>query len=141
MTNIPNIEGLWEYEVTVLRRTAFEEPNLNNLVNVKTLGTITQSGDFLYLELPPDNLRPTSGFLLGVLNKEINNFLLNQTTLRLTFSDFDDNGVFNLTPSEYDKFGNITEFSGNYHESGFTGQSPTQLQTIGKITLKKVLLK
>jgi hypothetical protein len=131
---IPNLNGEWEYAITVFRRNnQFEVPDLNKLISVKTVGKIVQKGQFLSLELSTDDLRPVPGYLLGVLN-------YSQNAWRLTFSDFDDNGVFNFIPNKYGPSGEILEFNGYYTESGFAGQSPTQLQTVGLPTLRKINL-
>ena len=133
-STIPDLNGEWEYAITVFRRNnQFEVPDLNKLISVKTVGKIVQKGQFLSLELPTDDLRPVPGYLLGVLN-------YSQNAWRLTFSDFDDNGVFNYIPNKYGPSGEIIEFNGYYTESGFAGQSPTQLQTVGLPTLRRINL-
>jgi hypothetical protein len=131
-STIPDLNGEWEQSITVLRRNnQFEFPDLNKLITVTTIGTIVQKGQFLTLELPPDDLRPVAGFLLGALTYEQNGW-------KLTFADFDDNGVYNVYPSKFGPSGEILELAGNYTEGGFAGQSPTQLQTIGIPTLKRM---
>ena len=133
-SDIPHLNGEWEQSITVLRRNnQFEVPDLNKLISVKTIGKIVQKGQFLTLELPPDDLRPVAGYLLGVLHYRQNQW-------KLTFSDFDDNGVYNFSPSKFGPSGEILEFDGYYTEGGFAGQSPTQLQTIGLPKLRKINL-
>jgi hypothetical protein len=129
---IPDLEGSWTYKVTVFRRNSESEvPDLNNLVIAETQAVIKQKNEFLYLELPSDSTRPVPGFLLGIVNKE-------SSKTRLDLVDFDDNGIFALTDTITDSNGNIVEFKGTYREPGFVG-TPLQLQTIGKVSLTKIV--
>ena len=132
-----NLEGSWRYKVTVLRRSnELEAPDFNNLVTAETDGVINQEGEFLYLELPPDQTRPIPGILLGIVSKQNTN--LNEK-IRLDFVDHDDNGIFALTDTKIDSNGYIVELKGTYREPGFAGQPVTQLQTIGSVTLTKII--
>ena len=67
------------------------------------------------------------GYLLGTLTYAVDHWTL-------TFSDYDDNGVFNFNEKEKD----IWEAA--YTEPGFLG-SKEQFQTAGIITLKKIYMK
>lgn len=135
----PNLEGSWRYKVTVFRRNnALEAPDFNNLVTAETDGVIKQQDEFLYLELPPDGTRPEPGYLLGLVTRVSTNSILGQERIKLDLVDFDDNGMFSLLNTKSDLDGNIIELQGTYRESGFSGPS-TQLQTIGKVSLTKIL--
>ena len=123
---LPKIAGDWLYEVSVLRRKNNEEiPNFNNIIKTKpTTVKITQKDRFIILEIPSDPTRSDEGYLLGTLTYVVDHW-------KLTFSDYDDNGVFNL--NEIEK--GIWE--GAYTEPGFFG-SKEQFQTAGIVTLKKI---
>lgn len=122
---LPEIAGDWLYEVSVLRRKNNAEiPNFNNIVKTEpTTVKITQNDRFVILEIPTDPTRTEEGYLLGTLTYVADHW-------KLTFSDYDDNGVFNLNKIEE----GIWE--GAYTEAGFLG-SKEQSQTAGIVTLKK----
>ena len=124
--SLPKLEGNWNYQVSVLRRKNKNEvPNLNNIITTQPSNVIiTQKNKFLVMELPPDATRTVKSYLLGTLTYVADHW-------KLTFSDDDDNGVFNFT--QKDK--NVWE--GAYTESGFCG-SREQFQTAGIATLKKI---
>ncbi len=138
---IPNLAGLWEYQVSVIRRDGpLRVPDVNNIITtVPSVGEITQNGEFIVLSLLPDATRPEPGYLLGTLTKTFFGTCPDDYFWTLTFSDFDDNGVFTLTISEQN-CDTVLEWKGHYTESGFAGMSPTQLQTAGIATLKRVPL-
>lgn len=123
---LPKLAGDWLYEGSVLRRTNNKEkPDFNNIIQIKpTTVKITQKDRFVILEIPSDPTRSEEGYLLGTLTYVVDNWTL-------TFSDYDDNGVFNFNEKEKD----IWEAS--YTEPGFLG-SKEQFQTAGIITLKKI---
>ncbi len=141
MSEIPNLAGLWNYQVSVIRRNNLTQvPNVNNIITTTpTIGTIEQNGEFLVLTLPPDATRTEPGYLVGTLTKTYTNSC-GKYFWTLTFSDFDDNGVFTLTASEVTCDGFVLEWKGHYTEPGFAGMSPAQLQTAGVATLKRVPL-
>ncbi len=138
---IPNLAGLWEYQVSVIRRNSLiQVPDVNNVITtVPNVGEIKQN-EFIVLSLLPDATRPEPGFLLGTLTKTFTGKCPDDYFWTLTFSDFDDNGVFTLTISDITCDGTVLEWKGHYTESGFAGMSPNQLQTAGIATLKRVLL-
>lgn len=138
---IPKIAGLWEYQLSIFRRNnSVEIPDLNNIIVIPPEEVeITQNNEFVVAKLPVDFTRPKEGYLLGTLTKTYQNGN-DKFFWTLTFADYDDNGVFTLTASDVDCNGNILEWSGNYIESGFVG-SPVQLQTVGIIKFRRILLK
>lgn len=125
-TPLPNLSGNWTYEGSIFRRNNMDEkPDFNNIITIPPIPVIiTQKDRFIMMEITKDITRPKEGFLLGSLTYVHNHW-------KLTFSDYDDNGVFNL--NEISK--NVWE--GVYTESGFCG-SREQFQTTGIITLKKL---
>ena len=130
INNIPNLEGKWIYQITILRRSYVGFPNFNNLITTSpTICNMTQKDNFVILEIPPDDTRPAKGELIGTITsvRNLNNEIL---FYKLTFSDYDDNGVYTLTNDG-------ENWSGTYTEAGFTGGSQ-QYQTAGIVTLKKV---
>ena len=135
---IPKIDGLWEYQTSLLRRNSItEKPDINNIIVISDQKVeIVQNGEFVILKLPADFVRPIEGDLFGVLTKTYisdgKNFFWT-----LKFADYDDNGIFTLTSSKVSSDGTILEWSGNYTESGFVG-SPLQFQTIGTVKIKKI---
>ncbi len=138
---IPNLAGLWEYQVSVIRRNSpYETPDVDNvIVNQPEIIEINQNGEFLVATLPASPTRPQPGFLLGTLTKTHTN-ACGKFFWTLSFSDFDDNGVFTLTISDVACDETVLELSGHYAEPGFAGMSPAQLQTAGVIKLRRVLL-
>lgn len=123
---IPQLAGNWTYEGSILRRNnAEEKPDLNNIVPIPpSTVEMTQKDRYVVMEIPTDITRPTPGFLLGSLTYVVDHW-------KLTFSDYDDNGVFTLNEIEKDVW------EGAYTESGFCG-SREQFQTTGIIRLKKL---
>lgn len=123
---LPKIAGDWIYQVSVLRRQDNKEiPNFNNIVTTEpTIVKITQQDRFIIMEIPPDELRSEKGYLLGTLTYVVDHW-------KLTFSDYDDNGVFNFTETKKGSW------EGAYTKSGFLGSSE-QYQTTGIATIKKV---
>ncbi len=142
INEIPDLTGLWEYRVSVLRRNNLVQvPDVNNIIRtIPTIGTIQQNGEFIVLTLPPDATRSEPGYLLGTLTKTHTGSCCRDYFWTLTFSDFDDNGVFTLTASEITCDGFVLEWKGHYTEPGFAGMSPAQIQTAGIATLKRVPL-
>ncbi len=138
---IPELSGAWEYDVSVIRRNnIFQVPDVNNIItSPPVIVNIQQNGEFVVLDVPPGPTRPEPGFLLGTLTKTYMNSF-GQYFWTLTFSDFDDNGVFTLTASNVACDGTVLEWSGSYTEPGFFGLSPTQLQTAGILKLRRVPL-
>lgn len=122
---MPKLAGDWTYEGSILRRKSLEEkPDLKQTITIPPSPVVlSQENHFVVMELPKDITRPKDGYLLGVLTYVHNHW-------KLTFSDYDDNGVFNLNEVEKDVW------EGAYTESGFLG-STEQFQSIGIITLKK----
>lgn len=136
---IPNIAGLWSYQPSILRRNSpLEIPDVNDVIVIPSqIVEITQNGEFVILKLPADISRPEPGYLLGTLT---NTIILDKSYWTLALSDYDDNGVFTLTPSEISCNGDILGWSGYYTEAGFSSIDPTQVQTAGIIKLRRMLL-
>lgn len=122
---LPQLAGDWTYGGSILRRrNTNEKPDFDNIITIPpTSVKITQKERYIILEVPTDITRPTPGFLLGNLTYVVNHW-------KLTFSDYDDNGIFSL--NEIGK----GVWEGAYQESGFCG-SREQFQTAGIIRLEK----
>lgn len=122
---LPQLAGDWTYGGSILRRSnTNEKPDFDNIITIPPTNVkITQKERYIIVEIPTDITRPIPGFLLGCLTYVVNHW-------KLTFSDYDDNGIFSL--NEIRK----GVWEGAYQESGFCG-SREQFQTTGIIRLEK----
>ncbi len=139
MNEIPSINGLWEYQISMIRRNEpLQIPNINNIITtIPVIAELQQNGEFVILNLPPIDSKPES-VLLGTLTKTHINSLHNDYFWTLIFSNPDDNGISTLTISEVSPDNSIVEWKGHYTESGLSGISPFQFQTAGIVSLKRV---
>lgn len=142
MNKIPDISGIWELESSSIRRSnMFEIPDLNDIIVInENFCEMKQNNAFVSLKLPPNEVRPLPGYLLGTLTKTFECSSCKNFSWTLTFSDSDDNGVFTLLISEVACDGTILEWQGHYTEPGFVGMSSTQFQTAGIVKLKRILI-
>lgn len=137
-TTIPDIRGIWDYDIKVLRLESLTDTLVfPGSYKFSTLpGCILNQdwdGDKRFFALttpanPP--LRPTQGQIPGLLT-----FVNGQ--LQLALSDYEDNGLYYARVTKRDSSGNIIEFTGLYTEAGFSSVNPDQKPTIGEWTLKK----
>lgn len=147
---IPDISGLWEYQMLFIKRNNDQEvPDLHNIRDTKpTIGKMKQNGEFVIFELLKDNCEKPN-YQLGTLTKT---FMSSETYVcnlcgennnnffwSLNLCDSDDNGSYSFTTSDITFCGKINEWTGHYSESGFAGQSPYQAQTAGIVRLKRVV--
>ncbi len=141
----PDLSGTWNYQVVSLRRNnPTTPPSFSNIVTTQLTITIEQKDNFLIINLPPSPpIRPTEGYELGLISQVYNNI---DNFWQVTWADFDDSGVTNLTIKEYESECNCddeivifpTVLEGYYVESGFSQINPFQNQTISHVTLTRI---
>ena len=117
-TTIPDIRGNWYYSVEVLKALDGNEMRVENTLETSpTMMKVSQNGHFVLLQLPVDLTRSEAGVLSGVLKKAPGQ------PWKLHVSDYDDNGIFEYTQTEFG-------WRGVYLEAGNIG-SKEQSTTAG----------
>ncbi len=141
MYEIPSINGLWEYQISLIRKNdPTQIPNISDVItSVPIVGEIEQNGEFVILTLEPNDINLET-HILGTLTKTHISSSYNDYFWTLTFSNFNNNGILTLTASEVSSDDTVLEWKGHYTESGLSGISPYQFQTAGIATLKRIEL-
>ncbi len=141
----PDLRGSWNFQLVSLRQTdPTQPPSFSNITTTQSIVKIDQKDNFIIVDQPPvPPLKPTDGYLIGLITKVYNNI---DNFWQVTLADFDDTGIANLTIKEYESECNCddeiiiipTVLEGYYVESGFSPINPVQTPAITIYTFTRI---